>query len=232
MLKYHGTPCSPMKVFYEAFTGRNVLIPFPRPDDLKRAIEVCDKIILDNGAFSIWRKGGTPDWDKFYEWVDGVIDRIEFFFIPDVIDGTEEENDLLIDDYIQRCKYQYGKSMLDKGVPIWHVNESIERLVSLSRRYDYIAFGSAGEYAVLNTPEWNTKIAEAMNAICDKDGKPTVKIHMLRCLNPRVFTKYPFCSGDSTNVAMNHNRKGWRPIMDRIERFDSPLVFSEDRLKV
>ena len=81
MIKYHGTPCSPMKVFYEAFTDRNVLIPYPRPDDMKRAIEVADKIILDNGAFSIWKKGGIPDWEGFYRWVENHHDRIEFFFI-------------------------------------------------------------------------------------------------------------------------------------------------------
>lgn len=227
MIKYHGTPCSPMNVFYEAFTGRNVLIPFPRPDDMKRAVEVCDKIILDNGAFSIWRKGGIPNWDKFYEWVDENIDKIENFFIPDVIDGTETENDILIDEFIQRYRYKLGGgSQLSKGIPIWHVNESIERLVSLSRRYGYIAFGSAGEYAQLGTVQWHNKMDLAMKAICGNDGRPYVKIHMLRCLNPKLFTKYPFYSGDSTNVAMNHNRKGWKPIMERIEKYDSPSKYS------
>jgi hypothetical protein len=214
VIKYHGTPCSPMKVFYEAFTGRNVLIPYPRPDDLKRAIEVCDKIILDNGAFSIWKKNITVDWNKFYNWVEPLIDRIEFFFIPDVIDGTEEENDLLIDDYINR--------RIVKGVPIWHVNESIDRLKRLSNMFSYIAIGSAGEYSQLNTNNWNAKMHLAMKAICDKDGYPSVKIHMLRCLDKRIYLNYPFYSGDSTNVAMNHNRKGWKPIMDRIEKYDSP----------
>lgn len=214
MIKYHGTPCSPMKVFYEAFTDRNVLIPYPRPDDMKRAVGVCSKIILDNGAFSIWKKGISVDWNQFYLWVDKYIDRIEFFFIPDVIDGTEEENDHLIADY-----FLQGRT---KGVPIWHVNESLDRLCRLIDSFDYIAFGSAGEYSQLNTIKWNSKIKEAMGVVCDSDGYPRVKIHMLRCLDPKIFTKYPFYSGDSTNVAMNHNRKGWKPIMDRIEAFDSP----------
>lgn len=227
MTKYHGTPCSPMKVFYEAFTGRNVLIPFPRPDDMKRAIEVADKIILDNGAFSIWRKGGTPNWEQFYKWVDNHVDNVEFFFIPDVIDGTEKENDDLIQDFLDRYKYQQGGGQqLNKGVPIWHVNESLDRLERLAYKYDYIAFGSAGEYAQLGTEKWHSKMDEAMSVVCDKQGKPRVKIHMLRCLDPRLFTKYPFHSGDSTNVAMNHNRKGWQPIMKRIEAHESPKTYS------
>ena len=222
MIKYHGTPCSPMKVFYEAFTDRNVLIPYPRPDDLKRAKEVASKIILDNGAFSIWKKGISVDWNKFYEWVDLNIDDIEFYFIPDVIDGTEEENDHLIADYFLK-----GRS---KGVPIWHVNESLERLYRLMNSFDYIAFGSAGDYSQLGTDKWHSKIKEAMSVVCDDYGYPKVKIHMLRCLNPRLFTKYPFYSGDSTNVAMNHNRKGWRPIMERIEEHDSPKRYYSDSL--
>ena len=219
MIKYHGTPCSPMKVFYEAFTNKKVLIPYPRPDDLKRALEVCDSIILDNGAFSIWKKGIEVDWNKFYLWVETVVDKIDFFFIPDVIDGTEEENNHLIADYFLR-----GKT---KGVPIWHVNESLERLDNLMNSFDYIAIGSAGEYSQLNTPKWNSKMHEAMTVICDNKGFPKVKIHMLRCLDSRIFTKYPFYSGDSTNVAMNHNRKGWKPIMERIEKHNSPLSYNK-----
>ena len=221
MLKYHGTPCSPMSVFYEAFTNRNVLIPFPRPDDMKRAVQVADKIILDNGAFSIWRKGGTPNWDEFYRWVDNHKANIEFFFIPDVIDGTEEENNNLVIDYFLRKQ--------TKGVPIWHVNESLSRLDMLMIDFDYIAIGSAGDYAQLGTPRWYDKMHEAMGVLCDKHGKPEVKIHMLRCLDPDIFTKFPFHSGDSTNVAMNHNRKGWEPIMERIEAHDSPKTYTGRR---
>jgi len=217
MIKYHGTPCSPIRVFEEAFTGRNVLIPYPRPDDMKRAVKLCNKIILDNGAFSIWRKGGTPNWDNFYKWVDLHIDRIEFFFIPDVIDGSEKENNKLIKDYFKRS--------YTKGVPIWHINESIKRLKKLSKKFDYIAFGSAGEYSQLGTDKWHNKMKEAMKVICDDNGVPKVKIHMLRCLNYKIFTKYPFYSGDSTNVAMNHNRKGWKPIIERIETYNSPKIF-------
>ncbi len=78
-----------------------------------------------------------------------------------------------------------------------------------------------------------------MRVICNKDGFPMVKIHMLRCLNPKIFTKLPFFSGDSTNLAQNHslyntikgNRKekiepsndGWKIVMRWIEKYNSPL---------
>jgi len=219
MIKYHGTPLTPRVVFDLALTGRNVLIPYPRPDNFMQAIEVCDKIILDNGAFSIWRQGGKPDWCKFYQWVEKFRNNIEFYFIPDVIDGTEEENDHLVADYFLR-----GET---KGVPIWHVNESFTRLDRLINSFDYIAIGSAGEYAQLGTWKWHTRMNEAMKVMCDDFGNPKVKIHMLRCLNPDIFTRYPFYSGDSTNLAQNHKRGGWENILNRLEKHDSPKRYGE-----
>ena len=46
-------------------------------------------------------------------------------------------------------------------------------------------------------------MAEAMNAICDKKGNPLAKIHGLRMLNQDIFTRLPFASADSTNIAQN-----------------------------
>lgn len=218
MIKYYGTPLSPVKIFNEALTGRNVLIPYPRPDNLQRTLKICNKVIVDNGAFTLWKKGGTIDWDKYYLWLQSFIDKIEFFFIPDVIDGTEKENDHLIAEYF--------KGGYSKGVPIWHINESLERLIKLMNSFDYIAIGSAGEFSQLGTHKWHIRMDEAMRVLCDKDGYPKVKIHMLRCLDARLFTKYPFHSGDSTSLAVNHKKYSWQSITSRIEKYNSPLFYT------
>ena len=222
MIKYHGTPLTPNEVFNKALLGKNCLIPYPNPRNLGRAIEICDKVIIDNGAFTLWRRGGSLDWGKYYEWLQPFKKDIVFYFIPDVIDGTEEENDDLIKDYFKRKE--------SKGVPIWHVNESMKRLKRLMQDFDYIAFGSAGEYAELGTKKWHARMDEAMRVVCDENGIPKVKIHMLRCLDPRIFTKYPFYSGDSTNLAQNHasynsskgTNDGWKILINRIEKYNSP----------
>ena len=44
---------------------------------------------------------------------------------------------------------------------------------------------------------------EAMAVICDDRGRPKVKIHGLRMLDPTVFSHLPLASADSTNVARN-----------------------------
>jgi hypothetical protein len=218
LIKYHGTPLSPIDVFLSALTGKNVLIPFPRPDDIDRAFANCNKVILDNGAFSMWTKGISVNWDDYYKFIEKYNNR-EFYFIPDVIDGSEEENDALLKD-----------NPFKDGVPIWHIAESFERLERLASDYDFIAFGSSGEYSELGTEKWHDRMNRAMHIICDKDGKPKVKVHMLRCLNPKIFTKYPFYSGDSTNLARNHARDGWYQILSRIEKYNSPDRYKFKRL--
>lgn len=213
MIKYHGTPITPKEIFYKSMPNRNALISFAHPNDIDKAFANCNKVCLDNGAFSFWTKNKQVNWEDYYRWVEKYQKR-EFHIIPDVIDGTEKENDLLLD-----------SNELTKGIPVWHVAETLERLKRLMERYDYIAFGSSGELSELGTYEWHKKMNEAMKIVCDEDGKPKIKIHMLRCLNPKIFTKYPFYSGDSTNLARNHARDGWKQILERIEKYNSPMYY-------
>lgn len=76
----------------------------------------------------------------------------------------------------------------------------IDGLVS---QWPRICLGSSGEYAQIGTPKWYTRMAEAMDVICDKHGRPCAKIHGLRMLDPAIFTQFPFASADSTNIARN-----------------------------
>lgn len=218
MIKYYGTPVTPRNIFFKALTDRNALISFANPQDIKVAFENCNKVILDNGAFSMWTKKKKTDWNKYYDWVKEHSNR-DFYFIPDVIDGSEIENDALLKD-----------NPFSDGVPIWHIAESFERLERLASDYDFIAFGSSGEYSELGTEKWHRRMNEAMRVVCNKDGEPQVKMHMLRCLNPKIFTKYPFFSGDSTNLARNHHRDGWENILNRIEKYNSPKRYNFKRI--
>lgn len=222
MIKFYGTPLSPIKIFEEALTGKNVLIPFPRRDDFNRAVQLCNKIMIDNGAFTFWTKKKAINWEDYYTWVDKVMDQIDYFIIPDVIDGTEEENDQLIKDFF----ISYS-SMKCKAIPVWHIDESFDRLERLMDTFDYIAFGSSGDFATLGTKEWHARMHEVMGIVCNKRGRPKVKIHMLRCLNPKIFTRYPFYSGDSTNLARNHKRDGWEAIINRNHYQKSPRRYKK-----
>jgi hypothetical protein len=50
---------------------------------------------------------------------------------------------------------------------------------------------------------WWARIDQAMRVVCDYQGRPLVKMHGLRMLNPKVFTRLPFASADSTNIGRN-----------------------------
>ena len=218
--KSHATE----KVFETYMKDRNVLIPFLNHSDLKRAKRVCNKIILDNSAFTAHTQGVVIDWNDYYDWVAKHEDRIEWFIIPDVIDGTEEENDKLIRDY--------HNTNLTKGYPVWHLNESLERLKRLADNYDLVCFGSSGEFWDLKSEAWRGRVTKALEAI-SIDGIPITQIHMLRCLDINIFPNYPFDSGDSTNFAQNHHKhtsRGKYPYpMLRCESYDTPKKISVSR---
>ncbi len=228
MIKYHGTPITPKEVFNLSMLNKNVLIPYTEKRDFARAVKICNNILIDNGAFTVWRKKIKIDWNDYYKWIEEIYCDISYFFIPDVIDGTEEENNDLIKLFID--KYLNIK---EKSIPVWHINESFDRLINIMKEFDYIAIGSAGEYRDLGTKEWHDRMNDTMKILCDDKGVPKVKIHMLRCLNPDIFLRYPFHSGDSTNLAQNHSiynsskgsNDGWKIVLRNIERYDSPKKY-------
>lgn len=164
---------------------------------LSLAVEVCQSFAVDNGAFSAWSSGNpVADWGPFYEWAAGCqrIATCDFAVVPDVIDGTEADNDALL------MEWPLPKWF---GAPVWHMHESLDRLSRLAADWPRIALGSSGEFSKVGTAEWWVRMTEAMQAVCDAEGRPLVRMHGLRMLNPAIFTKLPLASADSTNIGRN-----------------------------
>lgn len=201
MIHYHGLPITSRgsTAAAAAVNGGHAFVSFQLPEQLALAIEICQSFAVDNGAFSAW-KSGKPitDWRRYYAWVAGLhrVPSFDFAVIPDVIDGSEAANDALVDEWP-------WKTAPWIGAPVWHMHESIERLSRLALAFPRVCIGSSGEYASIGSTHWWNRIAEAMNAVCDKNGLPVCKLHGLRMLDPEVFTRLPFASADSTNIAQN-----------------------------
>lgn len=238
MIKYHGTPFGGTKQeAAEALIGRHAFVSFADQSQLEIALDVCQSIALDNGAFSAWRSGKQIDWDEYFKWVEGLMrhPRFDWAVIPDVIDGDEEANIKLMARFAQ----WFGQDALRIGVPVWHMHESAEKLNYLSRAYQRIAIGSSGQYAIVGDGAWHERMNWAMRILCD-NHQPRCKVHMLRGLDVEVFSMYPFASADSTNAARNcrlENRwsgtyeppsTSWkaRVIMARIEAFNSSALWN------
>lgn len=196
MIHYHGGPITPETCAVRAWSSRHAFISFAHPAQTETAASVCQSFALDNGAFSLWKAGKKVDWLAYYGYVYDWRNHpcFDFAVIPDVIEGSEEDNDRLL------SEWPFHRH---QGAAVWHTNESIERLVRLSETWPLIAIGSSGEYDAANVAKLNGRLADVLPHICDADGRPYSKIHGLRMLNPKIFTQWPFSSADSTNVARN-----------------------------
>lgn len=204
MIHYHGGPITPDTCAIKAWSGRHAFISYAAPRQVGLAAEYCQSFALDNGAFSFWRKGTQTDWNGFYGWVDEWRNHpgFDFAVIPDVIDGTEEENDELI-------KAWPFKSYV--GAPVWHINESIDRLRTLASIFPRVCIGSSGEFDVARPDAFLPRAHQAISAIVNERRQPICKLHGLRMLNPEIFSSLPLSSADSTNVARNIGMDGrWR----------------------
>jgi hypothetical protein len=176
--------------------AKHAMVSYAWPDQLSIALEVCQSVALDNGAFSAWKGGQPLDIDGYIKWASFWIRHpaVDWCLIPDDIDGDEASNAKLVRDW-----------PLEKAlsVPVWHLHESMEYLAWLVNAFPRIALGSSGQYATPGTDSWWARMSEAMRVICDSDGMPRVKLHGLRMLDSVLFSHIPLSSADSTNVARN-----------------------------
>ena len=198
MKHYHGTPISgTTDVAKLALTGTRGLVSQLRKNQQNIIKEHCIGFVVDNGAFSAWKRGVSLDWNKYYAWVETLmpLPNFDFAIIPDIIDGTEADNDTLIN--------QWPAHLKSKGAPVWHMHESLEKLKRLCNDWDVVCIGSSGEYVKLCTPHWWKRMYEAMDYICDVDGYPPCKLHGLRMMRKVIADKIPLYSADSTTLGYN-----------------------------
>lgn len=203
MIHYHGGPIWPEQSGAVIWKGRHGFVSFARPEQIGVIADACQSFAIDNGAFTAWKAGKKFDYVGYEEFVESWMRHpgFDWCLIPDVIDGDEAENLKLVDGW------GLPKSM---SVPVWHLHESPEYLEYLVGNFPRVAFGSSGQYGTPNTKKWWERMNVAMKVVCNVAGEPCCKLHGLRMLNPAVFTKLPFSSADSTNVAQNaKDSKKW-----------------------
>jgi len=196
-IHYHGTPITPNGELL-SLAGANFCVSFARPDQVETCHRIGQSVMLDNGAFSVWKRGHEPDWKGYYAFCDKWFGYpTTWAVIPDVIVGDERENDKLLK------QWPFG----DRGAPVWHMHESLTRLLGLIREYPRVCIGSSGQYAEVMSPAWQHRMDEVWRWIGKWGPGRTPNIHMLRGLQ-LVRERWPFASVDSTDIARNHSRPG------------------------
>jgi hypothetical protein len=161
---------TPVMDMLRAFRGRHAMVSYEHPEQIAEAAEVCQSVVLDNGAFSAWVQNRTYDFDGYIAWAAQWLKHpaVDWCVIPDVIDGSEADNDALLSDW---------PLPLDRSVPVYHLHESLDRLEALVSSYPRIALGSSGSYRDPGTRAWWDRISAVMDICCDAEGMPRVRLH-------------------------------------------------------
>lgn len=200
MIHYHGLPITPETAAARVISAGHAFVSLQYLQQFPLVLACASSFAVDNGAFSAWRSGKpTEDWSAFYEWVAELhrYPSFDFAVIPDVIDGDEKANDKLLAEWPWRLTAPHV------GAPVWHMHESLARLDRLVSQWPRVCLGSSGDFAQVGATAWWTRMAEAMDVICDRSGRPGTKLHGLRMLDPVIFARLPLASADSTNIARN-----------------------------
>jgi len=194
MIHYHGGPITPLEAAVAAWRGRNAMVSYAHPAQIELAAGICKSVVLDNGAYSLWKSKTPTDWPSYYEWARNWLTHpvVDWAVIPDIICGSEADNDYLLSEWPHRKTH---------GVPVWHLHESLDRLERLAADYHRIALGSSGEYADTHSMGWWDRMNRAMGVVCDSEGRPLVKLHGLRMLARTIVENFPLSSADATTIA-------------------------------
>lgn len=225
---YHVTPITP-DARLRALGGRHFMVSHYYPQQAHLMDEVAAGVIWENGAFAIHtemlrlrEKAGKKaltarererlsfleqprDWRPFYAWLeedDRLFKPGRWAIIPDVIaEGGQAQDALLLD-------WPFGR---DRGAPVYHMGEPIDRCLRLLDEYPRICIGSTDDYwriwlpglhgKVLD-PVWEARMAEIWAAIEKRHRDPVV--HGLRMT--AACHLFPFTSGDSSSAGQNGHR--------------------------
>lgn len=154
--------------------------------------QIGQSVMLDNGAFSKFTRGGDTDWPAYYDWCDQWISATTWAVIPDVIDAGSQEQDALI------REWPHGHY----GAPVWHSSEPLERLYRLCDEWPKVCIGSTDEHWQVMGEPWRARMDDAFNGLAQRHARMPW-LHMLRGMQLAT-QSYPFASLDSTDVARNH----------------------------
>lgn len=216
MIHYHGTPITPVSALYE-LAGRCFCVSFQRPQDIERVHMIGQSVMLDNGAYSAWKLGRQTRWGEYYAWCDRWLQSASTWaVIPDEIDSGAQLQDALI------AEWPFG----EKGAPVWHMDEPIDRFLRLIDMWPRVCIGSTDRYTIVMSPVWQQRMDAVWNEVA-RVRRFMPNVHMLRGMQLSG-ERWPFASVDSTDIGRNHNRPQNTPrqMADRWDALQTPLTWA------
>lgn len=226
----HGTPITPRAVL-EHLGARNYLVNHFTPHDAEWVDENSNFWVGDNGVFPLWQAamkaarlagerfdGVVYTQERYYSYVEWCrrwclegSGRCKWVAIPDPIGTSTQELDAFL--------RMWPADLKDYGVPVYHLDEPIERAIMLLRNFGRACIGATGEYAAIPGEAFCARMDELFDAIQDAFGyiPPCHMFRGLQLLKPEF--RWPVTSADSTDIGRNHNLLKWKSNPKRLKSF-------------
>jgi len=215
-LHYHGLPLTPDVMLLD-LAGRNVCISYAtqRRVQVETSLRIMQSIMFDNGAFSAHTKGGRLNENGFYRWVDPMLGHPHWAVVPDVIDGSVDE---------QRELVKTWPFPRELGAPVWHLALPIDYLLELTDEWPLVCLGSSGAFWHVGGPAWRKRMDEITEALLKRRVRAP-RLHGLRMM-AQAGKRWPLSSVDSVNIARNYKDYETMPgrVADRIDRVNNATV--------
>lgn len=214
-IHYHGLPLTPYENL-DRLSGKHVCISYATARAMQSwwALRRAQSVMWDNGAFSAFTQGEPFDERGFYAWVEPFLAHPHWAVVPDVIDGSVEQQRELT------ARWPFARTL---GAPVWHLALSLDYLLELADQWPKVCLGSSGVYWQIGSAAWQRRMDEAFEHLAKHRRTPW--LHGLRMLG-QVGDRWPLASADSTNVAQNYHRRSDKCpgcMSHRIDVINGPL---------
>ena len=169
------------------------------------------KLLIDNGAFTVHRKGGSINIDEYIEWLNTNNDTIDYAIALDHIPGVwgtkrtyEELRDAPIKTW-ENYLYMVDKcTNPEKLLPVFHQGEDFKyltQIVNFKIKGNYVPYICISGNKELTNTQREGWYLECFNVI-KKSNNPNVKVHCLGSATLSNAVKFPMTSMDATSWIM------------------------------
>ncbi|MGA3115759.1 MAG: hypothetical protein ABSF90_15155 [Syntrophobacteraceae bacterium] len=163
------------------------------------------KIIIDSGAFSVWNKGETIDFNKYLQYCMDNIKNATYVVNLDIIPGQPGDKNLRLMQSEVECSasegYENYKKMIQAGIPkekvihVFHQGESWKWLEHMADEMTYIGLSPGNDRSREEKIDW---LMDCMKYVTDCDGRPIIKFHGFAVTSLKAVRLFPWASIDSS----------------------------------
>lgn len=177
---------------------KNLLVKFI---DHKRSGRWSGKLLVDNGAYTVWKKAGIIDINQYLEFLNSNIDYIDYAISLDKIPGhyqsVKRYPDIICAAEETYKNYLYMREKISdpkKLLPVFHQDEPFEYLQRYLE-FDDITYICIAAHDMSTRNDWYRDCF----TLIQNSKHPNIKVHCLGNSLPDIVEYFPFTSIDASS---------------------------------